>query len=71
MNITAVVDPRSCELRWRTDNGQTVPGRIRIRATWDYQARRICPGAALRPTAKGERRAGHRTRWRDGQDSNL
>ena len=51
--------------------GAAVPGRIRIRATWDYQARRICPGAALRPTAKGERRAGHRTRWRDGQDSNL
>lgn len=49
-NNSAVVDPRSCELRWRTDKGQTVPGRIRIRATWDYQAREDLSRCGITPS---------------------
>lgn len=71
-NNTAVVDPRSYELRWRTDKGQTVPGRIRMWATWDWQAREDLSQCGITPRrGKREKRAGQRTRWMDGQDSNL
>ena len=67
-----MVDPRSGELRWRTDKGQTVPGRIRIRATWDYQAGRGWSRCGITPRRGKERDApANAQRWRDGQDSNL
>lgn len=66
-NDTAVVDPRSCELRWRTDKGQTVPGRIRIRATWDYQAGRGCSRCGITPR-RGRRETRRPTHSAGGMD---